>query len=324
MPEYLFSKKNSDYKRNALYHMGNTKFILLDINSFFPHCKYRYVKDFFAKESGLFMVKNKYDEEKRLISCESDVATAMAKMVTVPLSSDTSERIIPQGYPTSPIVSFLSYKEMFDRINNIAKKYNCKFSTYVDDLSFSYNDCNINPRDLIDEVSNVLEEYCHSISEKKIKIIDIEKKLDPNEEMVLPLITGLTVKRYKVRASKKMHSKMNRLYNTFISYGEPDNANDYIKKWECFVSLVGLFNTIEYIEPLSTKNKREHIRRIIDKNKNNYMFHISVKRIKTLKYEQKIYDAYKNKTLFEFVKKNREKLIDYKMNDNKNVLQKMF
>lgn len=35
MPEYLFSKKESDYKRNALYHIGNTKFILLDINSFF-------------------------------------------------------------------------------------------------------------------------------------------------------------------------------------------------------------------------------------------------------------------------------------------------
>ena len=233
MPEYLFSKKESDYKRNALYHIGNTKFILLDINSFFPNCKFKRVKDFFAKESGLHMVKEKKDKDGNIIVYESDVADRMAKIVTVPIdSSTTCERIIPQGYPTSPIVSFLSYREMFDRINNVAIKYNCRFTTYVDDLSFSYKDSTFDPNDLVAEVSSILKDYNHSISEKKIKIIDIEKKLGPNEQLILPLITGLTVKRYCVRASKKMHSKMNKLFNKFISMGEPKNEFEYIKKWK--------------------------------------------------------------------------------------------
>ena len=313
MPEYLFSKKESDYKRNALYHMGNTKFILLDINSFFPNCSFKHVKDFFAKESGLYMVKEKKDKEGNIIVCESDVADRMAKIVTVPSDfSNSRNRIIPQGYPTSPIVSFLSYKEMFDEINNIAIKYNCKFSTYVDDLSFSYKENNFNPQDLINEVNNVLSSYGHSISKRKVKMIDIEEPLSPNEQLILPLITGLTVKRYCVRASKKMHSKMNRLFNKFVSMGEPKDEFEYMDKWKCFVSLNGIFNTIEYIEPSSTKKSRDHIRRIIYENKKNYAFHIKINRVHQLNYERKIFDAYKNGTLNNFVEKYRLKLIEYK------------
>lgn len=106
LPDYLFSKKESDYKRNALYHIGNTKFILLDINCFFPHCKFSYVKDLFAKESGLYMIKEKRNNDNEIIGFESDIATAMAKIVTVPVSNNRSERIIPQGYPTSTILVF--------------------------------------------------------------------------------------------------------------------------------------------------------------------------------------------------------------------------
>lgn len=310
MPEYLFSKKESDYKRNALYHIGNTKFILLDINSFFPNCHFSYVKSFFAKESGLHMVKEKIDEKSNKLICESDVADRMAKIVTVPVKTENKmDRVIPQGYPTSSIVSFLSYKEMFDKINTIALKYNCKFSTYVDDLSFSYNENNFNPQDLIAEVNNVLLSYHHSISEKKIKTYDIEKEIGPNEELLLPLITGLTVKRYCVRASKKMHSKMNKLFKKFISMGEPKNEDEYMRKWECFISLNGIFNTIDYVEPSFTRKNRLYIKKVIDKNKNKYVFHISVKRIKQLKYEKRIFGAYKNGTLLQFIKKNRSKLI---------------
>ena len=85
---------------------------------------------------------------------------------------------------------------------------------------------------------------------------DLNKELGPNEQLILPLITGLTVKRYCVRASKKMHSKMNKLFNIFISMGDPKDELEYIKKWKCFISLNGMFNTIEYVEPPATKKNR--------------------------------------------------------------------
>lgn len=85
-------------------------------------------------------------------------------------------------------------------------------------------------------------------------------------------ITGLTVKRYCVRALKKMHSKMNKLFNKFISMGEPKNEFEYIKKWKCFISLNGMFNTIEYVEPTSTKKNREHIKEVIVRIKRIMLF----------------------------------------------------
>ena len=70
------------------------------------------------------MVKEKKDKDGNIIVYESDVADRMAKIITVTISSSNAgERIIPQGYPTSPIVSFLSYKEMFDKINDVAIKF---------------------------------------------------------------------------------------------------------------------------------------------------------------------------------------------------------
>lgn len=52
----------------------------------------------------------------------------------------------------------------------------------------------------------------------------------------------------------------------------------------------------------------------IKQNKNNYAFHVNIKRVKFLGFEQKIYDAYKNNTLFSFIQKNRDILIDYNKN----------
>ena len=66
------------------------------------------------------------------------------------------------------------------------------------------------------------------------------------------------------------------------------------------------------MEPSSTRKNREHIKKVIDKNKKNYAFHVKVQRVEQLKYERKIFDAYKNGTLTEFINKNKKKLIDYK------------
>lgn len=47
-------------------------------------------------------------------------------------------------------------------------------------------------------------------------------------------------------------------------------------------------------------------------NKKNFVFHVKIQRVEQLKYERKIFDAYKNGTLTEFVNKNKDKLINYR------------
>jgi hypothetical protein len=123
------------------------------------------------------------------------------------------------------------------------------------------------------------------------------------------------VKLYKVRASTKMHKKMYRLYNMILS-SNPQNAKEYIKKWTNFSALNGIYQTVNYIEPI-TKEKRKNIGKLISAHYNDFLIGVSVKKVKLLKWEQKIYDAYRSKTLKEFSKKNRNALI--KKNSSQNI-----
>lgn len=301
-PEYLFSKKDSCYKKNALHHKGNTNFILMDISSFYPNTKFRYVKSFFAKESGLNM--SKYNKKKEKI--ESDVADSFARLVTTPTGQNPNIRTVPQGFPTSTMISYFSYKEMFDRINDYAQKKGMTFSTYVDDLTFSYKNLDLDWHDIVENVTEILNEYGHNCKMEKTKYIDIN---DFSKSMAhFPTITGVSVKLYKVRASIKMHKKMNRLFCKVLS-SRPRNAKEYIKKWKNFIGLVGMYQTINYIEPI-TAFKRENIKELIANHSNDFLFHVSIKRIEQLKWEQKIYDAYRSKSLKEFAKKHHNVIFE--------------
>jgi hypothetical protein len=122
----------------------------MDISSFYPNTQFRYIKSFFAKESGFNMAK--YNEKKKKI--ESDVADSFARLVTTPSGKNPNIRTVPQGFPTSTMISYFAYKEMFDRIYNLAEQKGLRFSTYVDDLTFSYNDSiDINWHEFVSEVS---------------------------------------------------------------------------------------------------------------------------------------------------------------------------
>ena len=57
---------------------------------------------------------------------------------------------------------------------------------------------------------------------------------------------------------------------------------------------------------------RVYVSLLNSKNKKNYAFHVKVQRVEQIKYERKIFDAYKNGTLMKFINKNKDKLINYK------------
>lgn len=314
LPTYYFSKTNSCYKNNATFHKGNTKFILMDISSFYPNCKFSYVKDFCLSDDGLNMkkvIKNSLGEEKY----ETDVADVFARLVTVPKNKNKNNRIIPQGYPTSTLMSFFSYKNMFDEINGLAKSNGLKFSLYVDDLTFSYFDSEFEIEKFIKEVKDILEKYGHKASEKKIKIIDIKTKKQNKKTGLLytevPIITGIFLRRYLVKASPKIHKRINRYFNKVNSAGSPNNSKDYMRNWKNYNSLVGLYNTINFIEP-RTKKDRKIILKLINLKSKEYLSGVSITRIKQLNWEDKIFSYYKSGRLENFLKKNRNVLLNYK------------
>lgn len=287
IPHYLYSRSERGFLKNAKAHYGNVAFVLMDISSFFPNCTFEYVKNFFVRDSGLKM--------------KPDLADKMAKLVTVPQSHNSHKRCVPQGFPTSPLICFFAYKFMFDKINNYAIKNNLTFSTYVDDITLS-SKYDFDKEKVVNDVVSILNEYGHTSKTEKCKKINItEPTCFP------PTITGIWVKRYKIRASKKIYDKMMKSYNYLISNKILD-ADSYLKSWKQFVKLKGILQTIKYIEP-QTEHKRKYIVDFVQKNKNNYTYILSPNDniFKSKKWQEKLYNAFQSKNLNDFANKIIEK-----------------
>lgn len=287
IPNYVFAKTEGGYIKNAKLHKGKTNFLLIDIASFYPNCKFKYVKNFFSGDGGLKM--------------KPDLAQRMAELVTVPLRDNMKVRVLPQGFPTSTLISFYSYKKMFAELNKIAVSNGLTFSTYVDDVTFSTDDDDYDFNKIIDKIDKVLEKYGHKRKIEKTQICLLK-----NSEC--PTITGIWLKRHKMRASKKMYKKLIYNYRWLVSNPIID-ATTYLESWKHFVALDGLLNTIDYIESV-TKHKRKYISDFVSKNKKNYLLNLSpyTRKFKSNYWKNKFYNAYLSGNLDEFYVANKEKL----------------
>ena len=90
------------------------------------------------------------------------------------------------------------------------------------------------------------------------------------------------------------------------------NPKAYLNSWKHFVSLYGLLNTIDYIEPI-TFQKRSYIRKYIKEHEKNYLLNISpyTKKYRSNYWRKKFYNAYLCNNLEEFYIANKDKIKDY-------------
>ena len=96
------------------------RFVLnLDLENFFDSFHFGRVKGFFEKNNDFKMAP--------------EVAIVVAQLTCY-------KGVLPQGAPTSPIITNLICNILDMRILKIAKKYRLDYTRYADDLSFSTND----------------------------------------------------------------------------------------------------------------------------------------------------------------------------------------
>lgn len=114
-PDYLFAPVTGrSYVDNAARHRGAESVRLLDVVDFFPSCTGQKVYAFFHTR----------------MQCSPDVAGVITRLAT-------HDNSLPQGSPCSPILAYLSYVDMWERINEFVKEANCILSVYADDLTIS-------------------------------------------------------------------------------------------------------------------------------------------------------------------------------------------
>lgn len=144
-PDWLFSgEKGKNYIDNGKYHKNSSCFLTIDIKSFYNNCNRERVYCFFT--------------QKLLTS--PDVAKILTEIIV-------HDFILPTGCPTSQMLAFYSYLNMFEEINYKAQEYGCLFSLYVDDMTFSKNSP-FNHRRLANDVDIILRKYDHKPKYQKI------------------------------------------------------------------------------------------------------------------------------------------------------------
>lgn len=158
---------------NADVHVGKDVILNVDLQDFFTSIKFHHVK-------GLF--------RGRPFRFPDSVATVLAQICC-------HEKCLPQGAPTSPVVSNFICLDLDREVTQLAKGKWCAYTRYADDLTFSFQGDIADFPPALAEVVNgrlqvgdalerVLEKRGFSVNSKKLRLEDQSSRM---------VVTGLTI-----------------------------------------------------------------------------------------------------------------------------------
>lgn len=160
---------------NAKYHLGAKKILSLDLKNFFPSIRFNRVYYIFYNICGY----------------HSDVASSLTKLVM-------KDKGLPQGAPTSPVISnIVSYKLDY-RLEKLAKKMNIKYSRYADDMVFSGSEDQINGK-LGFIIRKIVEDEGFHLNKDKTNYFDSSKRME---------VTGIVINNNKLSVKRQYIRKI--------------------------------------------------------------------------------------------------------------------
>jgi RNA-directed DNA polymerase len=171
---------------NANYHIKSEKILSIDLKDFFPSIGFTQVYYIFYNICGY----------------HSDVASSLAKIVM-------KDGGLPQGAPTSPIISNIVCYKMDYRLQKLAEKNNIKYSRYADDIVFSGEKNKINNK-LFYVVNKIIEDEGYIINDDKTKFLDKSKRME---------VTGLVINNDKIAVKKDYILKIRQELYYIKKYG---------------------------------------------------------------------------------------------------------
>lgn len=174
-PVYAFVKSDNSIKRtivtNASQHINKHFVLNIDIENFFDNIN-------FGRVRGLLLAKP--------YELNEIIATKLAQLMTY-------ENRLPQGAPTSPILSNIICKKLDHELMKLAKKNHMSFTRYADDITFSSKKKNIDLEMILEDVEKIINNNGFKINSSKTRI----QKFYQTQ-----IVTGLKVNK-KVNVSRK-------------------------------------------------------------------------------------------------------------------------
>lgn len=182
-------EKGKSIITNASVHKHKKYLLNIDIADFFPSFNFGRVRGYFHKSKEFNFSK--------------EVSTIIAQLACY-------KGKLPQGAPTSPIISNFIFNIVDLRILKLAKNYKLDYTRYADDMSFSTNN-KVFKKDylaFIQELKELLEKSGFEINQNKTRLEYYSSRQE---------VTGLTVND-KINASRTFinntRAMANQLYKT--------------------------------------------------------------------------------------------------------------
>ena len=108
----------------------------------------------------------------------------------------TSDRILPQGSPASPMITNVICKTLDKRINGLCKKLGITYTRYADDMSFSYigNTDNFDVGSFLNSINKIIEAEGFHMKKEKTHILRKNNR---------QYITGIVINNDEIGVPKK-------------------------------------------------------------------------------------------------------------------------
>ena len=198
---------------NARMHIKKEFVLNIDLLDFFPSIN-------FGRVYGMFKAKPYELPEK--------VAAKLAKLCCF-------NNQLPQGAPTSPIVSNMVCARLDGQLGKLAKKHDCIYTRYADDITFSTNQPNFPPELAVAKTSSIPYK---EVAEVGPEVITIIKKngfsINPRKVWLQPSrsrqqVTGLTVNSFP-NVTRKYTNQIRAMLHAWEKYGLERAEKEFFSK----------------------------------------------------------------------------------------------
>ena len=237
--------KGRSIQSNAARHTGKYAVIKVDLENFYPKIRFKRVVTVF-----------------RGMGYCNEAAHWLARLCTnrvphdfkLPNYSDEyyRERHLPQGAPTSPMLSNLAAFPLDIRMSGLAKKFGVTYTRYVDDMTFSADE-----KFMRGKSSNWLIRYIKGIiRDEKFTWNGAKKKIIRRGQR--QIVTGLTVNQ-KPNVSRKEFDRLKAILNNCAHKGPATQNRDKHENFQAH--LRGRIAFVASINP----EKAQRLQKVFDR-----------------------------------------------------------
>jgi len=198
--------KNKDILDNARLHTNRKVVFNIDLENFFPSIH-------IGRVIGLF--------QSSAFSFPKDVAILLAQICCF-------EGKLPQGAPTSPILSNMICYTLDSDLQKLAKENNCLYTRYADDITFSSNSRELSSNIVSstdgvvvcgEKLSSIIKKNNFSINQLKVRL---------QKQYMRQEVTGLTVNEFS-NVSRKYIREIRTILYAWKKFGKANASRVYLE-----------------------------------------------------------------------------------------------